>query len=133
MRKILFRGKLIHSKVWIYGNLIIASTGESYIIPSDVIKPDGHHLIIDSDCPFLVDAETVGQFTGLTDKNGKEIYEGDIVIYPHDSKPCEVFYRANEYGTSFLTDSHDGVDSLGDVLNTVEIIGNIHDNPELIK
>lgn len=83
MRKIIFRGKLSHSKEWIEGNLIIANNGQPYIIPSNIFEPDGHHLIIDSDNPFWVDAETVSQFTGLLAKNRKknlepEIYEDDI-------------------------------------------------------
>ena len=136
MREIKFRGKLSHSKQWIYGNLIIANNGSPYIIPQDVFEPDGHHLTIDSDNPYWVDYETVGQFTGLKDKNGIEIYEGDILLlrdYPishhriyYDSDLCCFSdYRiedgdcnTNYYGFDFVKDC--------------EVIDNIHDNPELL-
>jgi len=76
MRQIIFRGKLSHSETqWIEGNLIIAKNGQPYIIPFEVFEPDGHHLLIDSDNPFWVKPETVGQFTGVCDKNGSKIYE----------------------------------------------------------
>ena len=77
-REILFRGKLSHSGVWIEGNLIKDRNGNKYIIPFNVFEPDGHHLIIDSDEAWRVDSATVGQFTGMTDKKGKKLFEGDV-------------------------------------------------------
>ena len=121
MREIKFRGKLSHSGEWVIGNLIIAKNGNPYIIPSAIFEIDGHHLIIDSDSPFWVIPETVGQFTGLTDKNEKEIFEGDIVrggIY----LAYEVKWDNEECGWN-----------IGQSVKSFEICGNIHDNPELIK
>ena len=84
MRQIIFRGKLSHSKTqWVEGNLIIARDGQPYIIPTEIFEPDGHHLIIDSDNPFWVDSDTVGQFTHVFDNNGSKIFEGHKIRTKH--------------------------------------------------
>ena len=131
-REILFRGQLLHSKEWIEGNLIIARNGKSYIIPFDVFEPDGHHLIIDSDSAFWVIPETVGQFTGLTDKNGINIFEGDLVkmngtglINKIEPIRRKTDYFAPEY-------SSQPISVLINIKIDFEVIGNIHDNPELL-
>lgn len=125
MRTIKFRGQKKNIGEWVEGG-IYEENGTFYIRR----KTDFPNNVYFS---YAVELETVGQFTGLKDKNGVEIYEGDIVVYPEDNKPCEVIYRVSDYGASFNTDSHDGVHSLGDVMRIVEVIGNIHDNPELLK
>lgn len=119
MRTIKFRGKRLLSNDWEYGNLIQ--------------RPDGGHFIETGDlrlCP--VQDFSVGQFTGLLDKNGKEIYEGDIchlgdprITYVVLWVDCGLkIKQIGSYG-SFC-----GVDYWVDSLT---IVGNIHDNPELIK
>ena len=127
MREILFRGKRADNGEWVYGSLITERN--------------------------LIDDETVGQFTGLTDKNGTKIFEGDILRLcgdGYDWNGIVVFGRTTsdednleDYGYGWQLDKitkdepvytkillwveaeADGIDC--------EIIGNIHDNPELLN
>lgn len=137
MREILFRGKdrtgiLNHS--WLVGALDNINEESPKII-----RPDryGNSMFID------VAPETVGQYTGLTDKNGTEIFEGDIlkdVSDVGDERLYEVFY--NKELCAFMLDDQYWITPTRDWLSNddknpttmmLEIIGNIHDNPELLK
>lgn len=139
-REILFRGKLSYCNKWIEGNLIIAENGRPYIIPKDVFIVDGHHLRIDSDSPYWVIPETVCQFTGLLDKNDNKIYEGDIVKATTEKG---LHYWSIEYVRwySFVGFVAYGKNRRFNIKFTdgvicrqnIEVIGNIHDNPELLK
>ena len=130
MRQIKFRGKRLDNGAWIYGDLI-------HIDKSDIgIVTDYDHW---SGC--RINPDTVGQFTGLLDRNGKEIYEGDIIKVDEFAMPCEVIWY--EKTASFQLRYHvDGgfnipKDALGlwvqDYKDVIAVIGNIHDNPELIN
>ena len=130
MRTIKFRGKRLLSEDWEYGNLIQ--------------RPDGGNFIETGDmrlCPMQ--DFSIGQFTGLYDKNGKEIYEGDI-IRSFDSKGEPIIhyiiYDDEEAGfVVILKGSAKGDFGYGRCCQQwiteceEEVIGNIHDNPELLK
>lgn len=137
-RKIRFRGKLSHSKQWVKGHLITDQTGQDYIIPTYIFEPDGHHLRIDSDNPFWVDIETAGQLTNLVDRNGVDIYEGDIIQDKNGIGVIMWFQTAwgiasYAYGYNGLK-SYTAVDSFcRNEAKEWSVIGNIHDNPELLK
>ncbi|MEE0982233.1 MAG: YopX family protein [Acutalibacteraceae bacterium] len=134
MREILFRGKRTDNREWAYG--FYALKGKAY-------KRQEQHCIcvstLASDCGFsyFVDLEvipeTVGQYTGLTDKNGKKIFEGDIVAefgeYAYEVK-WDV-NTANFYLWYVAAESY--TDFYEVPAGRLEIIGNIHDNPELLK
>jgi uncharacterized phage protein (TIGR01671 family) len=94
---------------------------------------------MDDDVPGIpiVDKETVGEYTGLKDRNGREIYEGDVVdLRPRYSQPHRIEYSCGQWicvdaGGGWVTLIED--EQLGDEMNDVEVIGNIYDNPELLE
>ena len=129
MRTIKFRGKSILTDEWFYGDLVhSADKKRTAILVNDKESYD--------ECE--VDPETVGQFTGLMDKNGKEIYEGDIVKWSNGMLYAVkfldgMFYASIEecnecifggFPLYRLIECEDG---------GCEIIGNIYDNTELLK
>lgn len=121
MRTIKFRGKDLSSSVFVYGDLVQRVLADGTKKTSIVLTYETYDVI----------PETVGQFTGLFDKNGKEIYEGDI-IWLYDVGIFYVIY--NEERCKFELHDSDGFADKLWKLNTdrYEVIGNIYDNPELI-
>lgn len=127
MREILFRGKLAKSGKWSEGNLVVNKRGICIITPDET--PLGTY--------GQVIPETVGQFTGLTDKNGNKIFEGDIVVVNTTSIDEEDGYGVidwHEDTARFIVELPNllvDFDNLYDY--ECEIIGNIHDNPDLLR
>lgn len=124
MREIKFRGKRLDNGEWLYGSLVILN---------------GRYFIFDY--ANEVDPATVGEFTGLKDKNGKEIYEGDVIRSPlseDKTRPHRIFYHTGNAAfmgalidrkeLCYLRLDQDWIYKFGK-----EVIGNIHDNLELLK
>ena len=124
MREILFRGKRTDNGEWIEG-FYSAEEYNPYIGKIEYIP----RIQIIGKCVSLgVIPETVGQYTGLTDKNGVKIFEGDIIRFEDDIG--YVIYNCDD--ASFLVDSPNRYISM-DYSSDFEIIGNIHDNPGLLE
>lgn len=130
-REIKFRGKSIDE--WVYGMLCKVNEGDTehgepikYKIQTDE-KEYGEYV----NC-FITDENTIGQYTGLHDKNGKEIYEGDIVkIKYRDEDIGKVIYEHNGFSID-VTNMNKNYGRVSFVDNFIEVIGNIYENPELL-
>ena len=133
-----FRGLSIDEKSkgkWQYGYLI-EERGRAFII-NEVIEANEQYITIGSWCP--VDPKTIGQSTGLEDKNGKEIFEGDILSVDTDEETLNVniFWDSKHALFMFESKKYNEEDLLAELVedNTYpfEIIGNIYENPELLE
>jgi uncharacterized phage protein (TIGR01671 family) len=130
-REILFRGKTKYGH-WVEGYLFINAFGSVFIKKDEKTGKNSHHEETN-----IVIPETVGQFTGLTDKNGKKIFEGDY-IRDLISQVIGVIVFDNACFSIRITET---TNILWDVsqlpalfeFNNVEVVDNIFDNPELIK
>lgn len=121
-RKIMFRGKRVDNGEWRICSSIEVSTSGITLIGYEEVNP-----------------KTVGQFTGLLDKNGKEIYEGDVILATHIAARLEYKCVVEWHGDGFVPMCNDGecagyglASSTADMFH-IQVIGNIHDNPELLK
>ncbi len=128
MREILFRGKRVDNNEMIYGYLYQISEKLNPFIMLINSGGESHEVF----------PETVGQYTGLTDKNGIKIFEGDIVkcISRFDAKDMVVVFEAAEFHLVDCQRYKNYTECCGyrhfGTLET-EVIGNIHDNPELVE
>ena len=136
MREILFRGKRKDNDEWVEGNYGEYYNGEKKV---SCISIPSKETISGSLC-YDVIPETVGQYTGLTDKNGTKIFEGDIVGHIQEYEISDkvesiAVIKWNEAYTCWSIEYTNGriTAFLGMEYHRIEVIGNIHDNPELLK
>ena len=127
MREILFRGKRIDNGEWVYGSILQTDNWSEISVVTDyygsMYEPPSCE--VDS---YEVIPETVGQFTGLTDKNGKKMFEGDIVR-ADNGHISEITFHFGAFRC--YCQCHDTFNTLWN--DTLTVIGNIHDNVELLK
>lgn len=124
MREIKFRGKRLDNGEWVVGSYIEAENRDRSI--AHQIIPYKAGLVVRE-----VDPATVGQYTGLKDKNGKEIYEGDILL-DESGTYAVVGYSMG----AFYVDFGEGFDLqyFAECIHEIcEVVGNVHDDPELLE
>lgn len=131
MRKIKFRGKSLNNGEWVCGDYHIRAGNVHTII---AMEPDKYGKVF-----YMVNQvipDTVGQFTGLHDKSGNELYEGDIVANDFGNNNIvnmTVEWCTDGYWALHEIDGDDTMHFVADYLKEIEVIGNTHNNPELMK
>lgn len=148
MREILFRGKRKDNNEWAYGclyetSVIYHKIPKFYILPKTIlyrIWADGDLLHSVYSAYIIKDKDTIGQYIGVMDKNNTKIFEGDIIkdintpihglyIVADMDKEQQLYYKDTRYGwVSKSIINFSNLDS-----RTIEVIGNIYDNPDLLK
>ena len=142
MREILFRGKAVHSGEWVEGYLFGYGTGTDFEETCILGELDHRDSVYDIwKCAEIVDPDTVGQFTGLLDKNGKKIFEGDILELEYgikqtfDIQDGDVRYSRGGFYIGTYGGALSSFSAVADYTGVMRgvVIGNIHDNPELLS
>lgn len=137
MREILFRGKRVDNGEWVYGVPTKDGHGKTVMVESTFECDE--YICRGANCLY-VDENTVGQYTGLTDKNVKKIFEGDIVSTDLERPYNIIVFRDG----CFMFNCNDGGQDYYDIMLPIlrsehtryeygEVIGNIYDNPEFVK
>lgn len=116
-REIKFRGKRIDSGEWMYG---------SYVSFYDFFSTIRNEMVDDKGNLFEIDPATVGQYTGLTDKNGREIYEGDIVCLGDAKRRTGVIVRSDTASAFVLEVNDTTFDLYYRNQHRYEVVGSIH-------
>lgn len=131
MREIIFRGKRLNNGEWIEGSLCTTIPSDENFYTISYFDFEGYYI------EEKVIPSTIGQYTGLTDKNGKKIFEGDIVSERPPMNTIAYIGKVvwDEEMTLFrvVFDTPSNCCILGTYSRSYTVIGNIYDNPELLK
>ena len=130
MREIEFRAKRIDNGEWVYGSLVVETYPDFccyYMRTKDEEDWTSRYMNVP------VDKETVGQYTGLKDKNGKKIFEGDILECEGGVYFSETYRGLVEFEKGVFVAKGSTVDFQPEMFNDCKIIGNVCDDPDLIE
>lgn len=128
MRTIKFRGKRLYDGKWVYGYVL----GHDTLPYMAIVTMNNTDKSVINKTTTSVDPDTIGQFTSLYDKNGKEIYEGDI-LKAGDSGLLEVRFVRGVFAFLWNGNLDDEFPTGSPTHEWAEVIGNKHDNPELLE
>lgn len=133
-REILYRAKRTNTGEWIEGYYSeIKLTSTPYILTGEIAIEPCKKGIVQFEC-YEVWPDTVCQYTGLKDKNGRKIFEGDIVRYANIGALGKVVWYEGDYIGYAIDDIEDSFQQYDkELFEKTEVIGNIFDNPELLR
>ena len=124
MREILFKAKKKDNGEWVEGLLWKKKYDSNKIFISCFPDKDDNEEV------FVVEPDTICQYTGLTDKNGRKIWENDIVL---EVQPCKRTFKITYDVDAFCFDGNGIMLRVRNARDKVEVIGNVFDNPELLE
>jgi len=137
-RTIKFRGKRLDNHEWLYGYYFV-NRKKHFIVKDEIVPPES--VFTD----FKIDPDTLGQFTGLYDRNGKEVYEGDVVFWiaidmrgRGKGEQGAIIWDKDTMAWAIMrnkptSDGRPCIISRPFDKKHLEVVGNVHDNPELMK
>lgn len=125
MRIIKFKGKDLKTGKWVYGDL-------HTLCDEPHIHTEPTHFPYAGKRSFI-NPDTIGQFTGLFDKNGKEIYEGDILLSKDEYGTVEVIFAHGAFQVRYFCKNGEHRIPFTNLKKDYELLGNIHDNPGLLN
>lgn len=134
IREILFKAKRKDNGGWVEGFLFhCLNNGEEWCIGNEPLSANDYSEIIgEYRIWFPIDENTICQYTGLTDKNGNKVWENDVVKDTDIHLLGSVEYD-EEHGMYVINEVNDGYQNFQEFWSCTEVIGNIFDNPELLK
>ena len=134
MREIQFRGKRKDNSEWVYGHYV-SDNNRHFIVRFEIRSPPDSSQNYSTTDYYEVIPETVGQYAGLRDKNEIKIFEGDVVRYmDFTNNPYNPYVEIKvvKFENGCFKYSDTTIDVVLDDINSFEVIGNIHDNPEFL-
>lgn len=136
MIEILFRGKRTDNGEWVYGFYVKSQEYYTQDVSNAILSADGNHYGFGEytfETYNEIDVSTLGQYTGLTDKNGTKIFEGDFITANHNIEQYNVYWKDYRF---YIEDVWGNlIKPTQEAINhfECEVIGNIYDNPELLE